>query len=128
MYIEIEYPKCETTQKTCDNIFILRGYTDKNKSKYFASTTVILRKDDLWEPTAWITTGKAPKGYQIDAIQYLINSGYRVSGTFETVKLKAYKRYFKKAFDLKTVREKIKLYNGIQIDFTYVEFIQITRN
>ena len=105
-------------------MFIMRGYAAKGDSKYFGVSTVQMRDDGMWEPTAWQTSGHAPKGYEVEGIEYLLDMGLRVSGTFETRRLPAFKRMFKRRFDLQPLKEFKKEYNGKLIDFIYVEFIK----
>jgi hypothetical protein len=121
MYFELEQPVCETTGKPCENIFVCRGYRQKGMAKYFCQSTVIQRKNGLWEPTAWVTD-RPPRGYHIEGMRFLLGRFGRISGTFETRLLRAYRRMFRGHYELVELETKVKEYNGRDISFTYVEF------
>ena len=134
MHFNIEKSICLTTGELCQHQFVMRGYVNKGDGRYFGVCTVIERGNGLWEPTAWQVNPptnkkglevRPPNDYAIQGTKFLMSLGYRVSGTFELHRLKAYKRMFRGFFTLVLIKNIDKTYNGKVLHFAYVEFKEI---
>ena len=103
--------------------FIARLYLEKGRSDYSGECLVSKRAEGEWEVYAWLVKPKLKRYMRVALVKIKKTTGAeKLTGTFEARRLKAYQRLFRQeGIDIIPIRNFTKRYNGIDIDFVYVE-------